>query len=54
MILLVGQILLKYGPATARAIKLLFEKGAPSFSEWEAVFSLAEKSYEEYTKPPVP
>jgi hypothetical protein len=54
IILLIGNILLKYGPAVARQIKALFEKDDPTVEDWEAVFALAEKSYDDYVGPRPP
>jgi hypothetical protein len=53
IILLIGNILLKYGPAVARAVKALFEKADPTSADWEAVFALSEKPYEDYINPPL-
>lgn len=49
--LLIGQALIKYGPAVARELRDIFAKQEISSADWDKVFSTAEKSYEEYTKP---
>jgi hypothetical protein len=49
--LLIGQALVKYGPATARAMAAIFAKPDPTVADWENVFAPAEKSYDDYTKP---
>ena len=50
--ILIAQALLKYGPAVARGIAELFEKPNPTLADWEKVFVLAEKSYDDYVKTP--
>ena len=49
--LLIAQALIKYGPAAARAIAALFKKDEPTMEDWEKVFAIAEKSYDDYVKP---
>lgn len=51
---LILQVLLKYGPTVAREIILLFQKPAPTMEDWNKVFDLAEKSYDEYVAPVQP
>lgn len=49
---IIALALVKYGPAMARQLVALFQKkDAITPADWEAVFVLAEKSYEDYTKP---
>jgi len=49
--LLIIEALLKYGPVLATSlVELLSKDTAPTKEEWIAVFKLAEKSYEDYTK----
>lgn len=52
IILLIAEALLKYGPALARQYHALFTKTTPpTDAEWEALFKLAEKSYDDYVRP---
>lgn len=54
-ILLIAEILLKYGPSVARQFQALFTKNTPPTQhEWDAIFAMAEKSYEDYVKPIAP
>lgn len=50
--LLIGQILLKYGPTVAQATVEIFQKPAPTPEDWTKVFALARKSYDDYVRPP--
>ena len=50
--LIIAEALLKFGPALARGLMELFAKPEPTAADWEKIFQLAEKSYEEYTKKP--
>lgn len=43
--------LIKYGPKVAREIYALFQVGTPTLADFEKVFALADKSYEDYTGP---
>lgn len=43
--------LVKYGPGFARQVHALFQKKEVTKADWEALFVLAEKSYEDYVKP---
>ena len=45
------QALLKYGPALASALVEIFQKETPTREDWDKVFALAEKSYEDYVTP---
>lgn len=55
IILLIAEALLKYGPAMARQYHALFSKTTPpTAAEWEALFTTAEKSYEEYVRAAAP
>ena len=47
---LILEALVKYGPAVARAITELFKKETITADDWNKVFDLAEKSYEDYIK----
>ena len=49
--LLIAEALLKYGPGLARGLAELFAKPAPTLEDWEKVFALADKRYEDYVKP---
>lgn len=49
--LLIGQLLLKYGPGVARGVAGIFAKPTHTLEDWEKIFKLTEKSYEDYTKP---
>jgi len=53
-ITLIASILLKYGPDTAAAIVNIFRKPAPSPDDWDNVFALARKGYDEYVAPKPP
>lgn len=48
--LIVGT-LIKYGPDAAEAIRDLFKKSNPTLDDFDKIFALSRKSYEEYTKP---
>lgn len=48
--LLIAEALIKYGPTLARGLAELFAKPAPTLEDWEKVFKLAEKSYDDYVK----
>jgi hypothetical protein len=50
-IMLVVELLLRYGPGMARAVQQLFTKTNPTQADWDAVFALAEKSYDDYIMP---
>jgi hypothetical protein len=50
-IMLVVELLLRYGPGMARAVQQLFTKTNPTQADWDAVFALAEKPYEAYVGP---
>lgn len=47
LILLAGQLLLKYGPDIAHAFVLLFHKPDPTLADWETLFAQV-KTYDEY------
>jgi|GEM_PF-2663955 len=49
--LLIAQLLLKYGPGVAAVVAALFEKKEVTLEDWQKVFAMAEKSYDDYTKP---
>lgn len=51
-ILLIGEILLKYGPSAARAFKDLFTKEDPTDADWQAVWDTAQKPWQEYQPKP--
>lgn len=48
---IIAAALIKYGPAVARALYDLFSVANPTKEDWDKVFKLAEKSYEDYVKP---
>lgn len=50
LIEIIALALVKYGPAMARALMELFSKPTVTLADWDKVFALAEKSYEDYTK----
>lgn len=54
LMLLAGQILLKYGPVVAQELVALFHKTEPTLDDWNALFDKV-KTYEDYvgTNPPV-
>ena len=49
-VLLIAKALLDYGPAVARALAEIFQKPNPTLEDWEKVFAVSEKSYEDYVK----
>ena len=49
--ILLANILLKYGPQTAAAIKNIFTNPNPSDADWDAIFVLAAKEYATYVNP---
>lgn len=51
---IIASALIKYGPAAAKALYEIFTKPAPTDADWNKVFDLAEKSYEDYVKPVEP
>ena len=50
-IMLIVELMLRYGPGLARAVQQIFQKQNPTQADWDAVFALAEKSYDDYIKP---
>lgn len=46
--LIIAGLLLKYGPELARRVAALFAKQEISLADWEAVFVLADKSFDSY------
>ena len=52
MIMFVIDALLKYGPDAARAVQKIFTTPEPTREDWESLFSVAQKKYEDYTKHP--
>jgi hypothetical protein len=46
--ILITQALLRYGPALARELALLFSKKEITLEDWDKVFALAEKPYDSY------
>ena len=49
--IIIAQVLIKYGPEVARQLARLFGQKEITLEEWEKVFALAEKSYDDYVKP---
>lgn len=49
--MLIVQALIQYGPAAAKAVKEIFETEKPTQEQWDKVFAICEKSYEDYVKP---
>lgn len=54
LIILILQAAVKYGPDAGRAIVAIFTKTNPTKDDWENVFVLMEKSYDDYVKPAPP
>ena len=50
---IIALALVKYGPALARALVAIFQVANPTSEQWEQVFAVAQKSYDEYVKPTV-
>lgn len=48
---LIIQALLRYGPDVAKAIYALFTNPAPTQADWDALWVIAQKSYDSYVKP---
>ena len=48
---IIAMALIKYGPAMARSLVEIFQVDTPTAEQWEKVFGLAEKSYDDYVKP---
>lgn len=48
---IIALALVKYGPQMARALYEIFSKPTPTKEDWDKVFAMAEKPYEDYTKP---
>lgn len=46
--LLIAEALIKYGPALAKALIAIFKKDNPTEADWNALFAVAEKSYDDY------
>ena len=51
IVILVLQSLIKYGPDLAREIVALFSVENPTQEQWNKIFDLADKSYEDYVAP---
>jgi hypothetical protein len=49
--ILVLRVLLVYGPAAARAVADIFKKETISDADWEKIWAVTEKSYDDYVKP---
>jgi hypothetical protein len=49
--IIIAQALIKYGPEVARQLAILFGQKEVTLADWEKVFVLAEKSYDDYVKP---
>jgi hypothetical protein len=52
-VIIIAEALMKYGPSVARALVEIFKKDDPTAEDWEKVFALAEKSYDDYVPPVV-
>jgi hypothetical protein len=50
-VILIGELLVKYGPTVAREFCKLLKVENPTEEQWDAVFALAEKSYADYVAP---
>ena len=46
--------LVKYGPALAKGVYDLFQKADPTKEDFDKLFAIAEKTYEDYVKPTAP
>lgn len=53
MMILVAQILLKYGPVVAEELAVLFHAPDPTLADWQALFAKV-KTYEDYVPNVVP
>jgi len=51
---LIATALIKYGPPLAKALYDLFQTKEPTPAQWNALFALAEKNYDDYVKPAAP
>lgn len=45
------QYAIRYGLPAARALIELFSIAEPTVADWEKLFAISEKSYEDYVKP---
>lgn len=48
---IIAMALVKYGPTLARELVNLFQVENPSIDDWNKLFALADKSYDDYVKP---
>jgi hypothetical protein len=48
---LIATALVKYGPAVARALVEIFRKPTVTPDDWEKIFKLADRSYDDYVAP---
>jgi hypothetical protein len=51
---LIIQVLLKYGPSVAQAITEILHKQDPTLEDWNKVFALSRKTYDDYVAVPPP
>lgn len=51
MVEIIAMALVKYGPGLARELVAIFQNPAPTMDDWNKIFTLAEKPYEDYVKP---
>lgn len=50
---LILQALITYGPTVAKQINDIFKKTEITPADWDKVFAVIEKSYDDYVKPAV-
>lgn len=51
LITLILQALITYGPVVTKEIVNLFKKQNPTLEDWDKIFDMAAKSYDDYVKP---
>lgn len=51
MIALIAQYALEYGLPAARKLVELFRTPAPTWDQWDDIFALSEKPFDDYVKP---
>jgi hypothetical protein len=47
---IIAMALVKYGPVLAKALLDILTAKEPTTAQWDSVFALAEKSYDDYVK----
>jgi hypothetical protein len=51
MTALIIQVLLKYGPAAAQEVQLIFATEKPTDEQWASVFKITRATYSDYVNP---